>query len=125
MTSAHGVVQLCPDCRNILTQGQYFCSSCGLKFKNEKIMVTRSIFLPGGGYFYTGHPLVAILPAIVEGILVLDLLVLLFAGLTSPQALRNILPALVILGVFWALETAVTILHCRRYIREYIPDRRN
>lgn len=124
MTSAHGVVQLCPDCLNVLTQGQYFCSGCGLTFKNEKSMVMRSVFLPAGGYFYTGHPLVAILPAIIEGILAVELLVFLLAGLASKQ-LHNILPALVVLGVFWALETAVTILHCRRYIRDFIPDKRD
>ena len=124
MTSAHGKVQLCPDCLNVLTQGQYFCSGCGLTFKNEKSMVMRSVFLPGGGYFYTGHPLVAILPAIIEGILAVELLVFLLAGLVSKQ-LHNILPALVVLAVFWALETAVTILHCRRYIRDFIPDKRD
>ena len=125
MTATHGFVQLCPDCRDALTDSQYFCSGCGLTFKNEKTMVRRSIVLPGGGYFYTGHPLVAIIPAIVEGVLVLELLVLLFAGLTSPRAVPNFLSAVLILGVVWSLETAVTILHCRRYIREYIPEKRD
>jgi hypothetical protein len=120
-TATHGWVQLCPDCRNILTLGQYFCSGCGLTFKNERSMVTRSIFLPGGGYFYTGHPLVAMLPAVVEGLLVLEILVLLLAGLAAP----NILLGLVMFGLFWAIETAVTILHCRRYVREYIPEKRD
>lgn len=123
MTSAHGFVQLCPGCRNVLTQGQYLCSACGLVFKNEKTMVMRSILLPGGGYFYTGHPLIALLPAVVEGILMLDILVLLFAGLSSPRARASVLPTLTILLFFWALETAVTILHCRRYIRDFIPDK--
>jgi hypothetical protein len=122
-TSTHDWVQLCPDCRSILTLGQYSCSGCGLTFKNEKSMVTRSILLPGGGYFYTGHPLIAILPAIVEGLLVLEILVFLFAGLASPKAMPNILSSLLLLGLFWAFETAVTILHCRRYVREYIPSR--
>jgi Bacterial PH domain len=124
-TSTHDWVQLCPDCRNILTPGQYLCSSCGLTFKNEKSMVTRSILLPGGGYFYTGHPLVALLPAVVEGLLVLEILVLLFSGLASPKAIPNIFSSLLLLGLFWALETAVTILHCRRYVREYIPEKRD
>jgi len=125
MTSTHGFVQICPDCRSVLTQGQYICSGCGLTFKNEKSMVTRSILLPGGGYFYTGHPLVAMIPAIVEGLLVLDILAFLFVGLASPKAMPNILSGLVFLGLFWAIETAVTILHCRRYVREYIPEKRD
>jgi hypothetical protein len=124
-TATHDWVQLCPACRNILTLGQYSCSGCGLTFKNEKSMVTRSILLPGGGYFYTGHPLIAMLPALVEGLLVLEILVFLFAGLASPKAMPNILSGLVLLGLFWAFETAVTILHCRRYVREYIPEKRD
>lgn len=122
MTAAHSFVQLCPGCRNVLTPGQYLCSACGLTFKNEKTMVMRSILLPGGGYFYTGHPLIAILPAIIEGFLMLDILVLLFAGLASPRARNNIVPSLTALLLFWVFETAVTILHCRRYIRDFIPD---
>jgi hypothetical protein len=38
-----------------------------------------SILLPGGGYFYTGHPLVAIVPAVVEALLVLEILLVSFA----------------------------------------------
>jgi hypothetical protein len=125
MTATHGFVQLCPDCRNALIAGQYFCAGCGLTFKSEQTMVKRSIFLPGGGYFYTGHPWIAILPAIVEGILLLELVLFLIAGLASPQAGPKLIAAVMILGIFWALETSVTILHCRRYIREYIPEKRD
>src|SRR5664279_4802837 len=56
-TSAHGMVQFCPDCQAALTAGNYQCLACGLVFKNEKTMILRSILLPAGGYFYTGHPL--------------------------------------------------------------------
>jgi hypothetical protein len=55
-SASQGLTQLCPDCRNVLTPGVYSCSHCGLVFKNEKSMIMSSIFLPGGGYFYTGHP---------------------------------------------------------------------
>ena len=125
MTATHGFVQICPDCRNALTPGQYLCSACGLIFKNEKTMVTRSIFLPGGGYFYTGHRGIGIFLGIVEGYLLLEILLLLFAGLASPKAMVNIRSALVLLAFFWAIETAVTILHCRRYIRDFIPEKRD
>jgi Bacterial PH domain len=124
-TSAHSVVPLCPDCCEALTERQYSCSRCGLNFKNEKTMVLRSIILPAGGYFYTGHPLVAILPAVVEGVLLLDILLVLFAGLSSPKAVPNLLAGLLLLGLFWAFETGVTILHCRRYVREFIPEKRD
>jgi hypothetical protein len=65
------------------------------------------------------------IPAVVERLLVLEILVFLFAGLASPSAMPKILSGLVLLGLFWAIETAVTILHCRRYVREYIPQNRD
>jgi hypothetical protein len=124
-TSAHGPVQLCPDCCGVLTEQQYSCVGCGLTFKNEKTMVLRSIFLPAGGYFYTGHPLIAILPAIVETIFLVEVLVILFARMASPKAVPDLFAALLGLGIFWALETAITILHCRRYVRDFIPEKRD
>jgi len=124
-TAAPGFVQLCPDCCAALTAGQYSCSGCGLIFKNEKTMVVRSIILPGGGYFYTGHPLIAIVPAIVEALLVLEILLILFAGLASPKAVPELFTGLLLLVLFWGLETAVTILHCRRYVRDFIPEKRD
>lgn len=124
-TSAYRLVQLCPDCCHTLTEGQYICPGCGLIFKNERTMVLRSIFLPGGGYFYTGHPLIAIIPAIAEGLLVLEILAILFAGLGSHKAVPDLFAGLLILGIFWALETGITILHCRRYVRDFIPEKRD
>lgn len=124
-TAASGFAQLCPDCCGVLTPGKYGCPQCSLSFKNEKTMIMRSIFLPGGGYFYTGHPLIAILPAVVEIFLLLEILLIVVAGVSQPGALQGLLGLLLIMGIFWTLETGITILHCRRYIRNFIPDRRN
>ncbi len=124
-TSGHSSAQLCPDCCHVLTEGQYSCPGCGLIFKNEKTMVLRSILLPGGGYFYTARPLIAIIPALVEAFLVLEILSILFAGLASPKAIPDLFAGLLVLGIFWALETGITILHCRRYVRDFIPEKRD
>jgi PH (Pleckstrin Homology) domain-containing protein len=124
-TSAPGFSQLCPDCCSALTAGQYSCAHCGLLFKNEKTMITRSILIPAGGYFYTGHPLIAIIPALVEVFLILDILVLALARNASPNATADLLGTLLILVIFWGLETGVTILHCRRYVRDFIPEKRD
>src|SRR5260370_37717678 len=121
VSSTQGLVQLCPDCSNVLTDGHDLCPACGLVFKNEHTMVLRSIVLPGGGYFYTGHRGIAIFLAVVEGYLVLEILLLLFAGLASSTAIPNIRSALLVLAFFWAIETGITILHCRRYIRDFLP----
>jgi len=125
MTAAHGFVQLCPGCCRALTPGEYVCPGCNLVFKNEKSMIMRSILLPGGGYFYTGHPLIAMVPAVIEGLLMLDILVFLIAGIASSRERSHVLPSLMILGLFWAFESGVTILHCRRYVRDYIPEKRD
>jgi len=125
ISPAHGPVQLCPDCKHALTQGVYACSECNLVFKNEKTMIMRAIFLPAGGYFYTGHPFVAIVPAVVEVIFLIDVALILIAGMQQPNAMIGLLSALLVLAVFWGIETAITILHCRRYIREFIPEKRD
>lgn len=124
-TSAHGVVQLCPDCLNILTPGQYLCPACGLMFKNEKAMVWHSIFLPGGGYFYTGHPAVGTVVSIIEVAFIADILRLLSAASTSHRLTPDLSQALIALVVMWVGETVITIMHCRRYIREFIPKKRD
>ena len=125
ISAAQGVTQLCPDCRGNLTPQVYTCSGCGLTFKNEKSMIMRSIFLPAGGYFYTGHPMIALIPALVEVFFLLDVVLILVGGLRSPAAVQGLLGALMGLAIIWVLETAITILHCRRYIREFIPEKRD
>ena len=125
VSASQGPVPLCPDCKGVLTPKVYTCPTCGLVFKNEKTMIQRSILLPGGGYFYTGHPFVALLPAVVEIFLILDILALLLGGSQDPAA-REALPGLLLFfAVVWVLETGVTILHCRRYVREFIPEKRD
>jgi hypothetical protein len=57
--------------------------------------------------------------------LLLEILLTLFTGLTSPKAVPDLFAGLLALGVFWALETGVTILHCRRYVRDFIPEKRD
>lgn len=123
-TAVQGPVQLCPDCRGVLTAKQYLCPACGLTFKNEKKMVLLSIFLPGGGYFYTGHPVLGSLIAVAEGLLLLQLLALVLVP-NSNAAPTDFSATLTILAIVWVLETAITIMHCRRLVREFIPLKRD
>jgi hypothetical protein len=123
-TSAQGVVQLCPDCLGTLTTGRYLCPACGLVFKNEKTMIWRSIFLPGGGYFYTGHPVVGTFISIVEVLFIIDVLRALFVPFSQHALTPDLSGGLAGLAFIWVAETAITILHCRRFVREFIPERR-
>jgi hypothetical protein len=71
MSSVQGVQSLCPDCRSGLTSGTYQCVQCGLKFKNEKTLLNRTLLIPGGGYFYAGMTLAGLLSFVGEGIFLL------------------------------------------------------
>lgn len=130
-TSALGVTQLCPHCIAPLTMGVYQCSQCRMEFRDEQTMVRRSLFLPGGGYFYCKHYFLALPDAIVETVLLALLVVYVLIGLgvvaDVPDETGTVLDstgafvAAVFVGIILAIEKAVTIHHCRRFIRSYMP----
>lgn len=130
-TAALGMVQLCPQCVAVLTPGIYQCSQCPTEFKDEQTMVRRSLLIPGGGYFYCGQYFLALPDAFVEGLLLLMVLLYLLIGFgvmaDTPDENGTVLEgssALVAAGIFaliLAVEKAVTIHHCRRFIRNYMP----
>lgn len=112
---------LCPKCTAPLNPGIYSCAKCGLEFKNERKARAFSIFLPGGGYFYTGHHFLGMGDAIAEGILlffVISSLVGMLFGTVDPV---NTATILVIFGVLLVYEKLISIYHARHYVREYIP----
>jgi len=128
-TPAQGVVSLCPTCFAVLTPRVYQCGQCGQVFKDEKTMVRRSLLIPGGGYFYTGHTFLGVGDFFVEAYLLLLLLSVGLALLTLPSAPTQDVTAadFLVSGVFIAGILAVekwgTIHHCRRFIRDFIPTK--
>jgi hypothetical protein len=109
---------LCPNCTQLLPQGATACPACGLEFKNRATALRYSVLLPGGGYFYTGHPYMGAADAVVESYLLLVMLVTLGAGLLgTPQALSNSLGVAVVL----VLEKLLTIYHSNGFLAEFIP----
>jgi hypothetical protein len=126
------MVSLCPSCLAELTPAVYQCPKCGAAFKDEKTMVRRSLLIPGGGYFYTGHWFLAFGDFLVEAYLLVLLIVLLgfatgFIKDTSANPGEASLAggdAWVAVGIVAAIlvaEKLMTIHHCRRFIREFIP----
>ena len=124
------LVHVCPDCYKPLTAGQYSCSSCGLRFKDEQTLWKRTIFIPGGGFFYCNQVFGGILHALGESYLLLDIALLTFAVVVAllgknkdldPEAA---LTAFVIVGTFFLVEKLIVLQHCRRMIREFIPLQR-
>ena len=109
---------LCPRCTGLLVTGQYTCPNCSLEFKNVKQGRMISVMYPGGGYFYTGHPLLGLGDALVE--IYFTLLVLItFIGAISGVA--DSVSAFVFFSLILALEKAVSVYHCNNFIREFIP----
>jgi hypothetical protein len=129
---AQTMVSLCPSCTAELTPRVYQCTKCGLKFKDEKTMVSRSLVVPGGGYFYTGHWFLGVGDFLVEAYLLIMAIVLAAtaAGLiTDPLVEPGQEPitgaaAWIVAGLVAAILAAekwLTVHHCRRFIREFMP----
>jgi len=117
-SSDSGRTHLCPRCRNTLVKDQYTCPGCSLAFKNKKQARTRSILIPGGGYFYTGHPLLGIGDALAEAYLTILAVAALVATLSGAS---DAVGAFVFVLVILILEKLMTIYHANHFIKEYIP----
>ena len=112
---------LCPKCTAPLEPNVYTCWKCGLEFRSMKKAVLLSIFLPGGGYFYTGHALLGMGDAIAEVILLywafVSLMNVLF-GTADPVHNLFIVTGF---GAILFFKKLITIHHARHYVKEYIP----
>lgn len=114
-------IHLCPRCTKELQERNYTCPHCSLEFKNMKEARKTSIIYPGGGYFYTGHPLLGISDALGEAflsLLVIVSLVYLFSGDEGAWI------AAVLYSGLLAIEKVLTIYHSNHFINEFIPARK-
>lgn len=110
---------LCPQCRHELVKNKYSCPICQLAFKNKSKARKLSILYPGGGYFYTGHPVMGIIDAIAEFFLMINILFSLYGVMIGVKGgLAELL-----LGIFYfTIEKLITIYHSNRFIDEYILE---
>ncbi|OGW28404.1 MAG: hypothetical protein A2X56_00140 [Nitrospirae bacterium GWC2_57_13] len=112
---------LCPKCAVPLEPGVYKCWKCGMEFKSMKTAMALSIFLPGGGYFYTGHPFLGLGDAIGEIIL---LVVVAFSAYNVVFGTADPVGDLMLLAIFGVLlvfEKIMTVYHAKHFVKEYIP----
>jgi hypothetical protein len=115
---------LCPRCQTRLLNGKFTCPTYRLQFKDGEHAIRLSILYPGGGYFYTGHPILGIGDAIVEGVLLILILGVTIAILTGePSSEQWGLVGVLVLAL--VAEKAQTIYHARHYVNEYIPLEKN
>ncbi len=110
---------LCPNCTQVLPSRTAACPSCGLEFKTRAKALTRSVLLPGGGYFYTGHPFIGAGDALGEAYLVILTLVVLCAGLVGDAEAMSTFPIVLVILV---LEKLLTIYHSNGFLDEFIPE---
>lgn len=110
---------LCPRCTAPLPARVYTCTACALEFKNEKRARTLSLLIPGGGYFYTNHPLLGVQDFLVESFLIVMVLISAFNWLGSDAAGNT--AVFVLFSLVLILEKFYTVYHAKHYVREYIP----
>jgi tetratricopeptide (TPR) repeat protein len=112
---------LCPKCITPLQKNIFSCPNCHLEFKNVKDAIRLSIIFPGGGYFYAGHPVLGIMDAITEGILLIALIAKLLDAFKGLESWISVL----FIAVLLFIEKLITIYHVKHYISEYIPVDKN
>jgi len=110
---------LCPNCTEVLPARAVTCPACGLEFKSRAKALTRSVLVPGGGYFYTGHPFLGAGDALGEAYLVILTLVVLLAGLAGDAEAMATFPFVLMVLV---LEKLLTVYHSNSFLAEFIPE---
>jgi hypothetical protein len=118
-TAAHeGRQHLCPRCLGRLHSVDR-CPQCFLEFKTRAQATRYALLFPGGGYFYTGHPVLGTLDALVEGFLLILLLIALFDTVTA-GGVEN-LSGVIAVTAFLAFEKALSVYHAQHYIKGFLP----
>jgi len=117
-TPGQGRHHLCPRCTTPLQHDVYTCTSCRLEFKDADEGRKYSLIFPGGGYFYTRHPIMGVNDAIAEIVLIVFVVIGLF-GLANdmPGSLALVLT----FGLFLVIEKSLSVYHAKHFIHEYIP----
>ena len=112
---------LCPNCAAPLEPKVYTCVKCGIRFKSMKAAALISLLLPGGGYFYTRHPILGMVIAMGE-IVLLALFVLSLTGMvfeTVDPGRRLMIP--IAFGASFLVVKIITLYHARHVVKEYLP----
>lgn len=109
---------ICPRCAHALRKDEYSCAGCHLEFKSPREGAKLSWLVPGGGYFYTGHPVLGAIDALVE----IYLIFLLADGIMGVvNGVPESLAVVVVIGVILIIEKLVSVYHSNHFLKEYIP----
>ena len=114
-----GRQHMCPRCTSLLKAGTWQCPGCRLAFKEMGDAMKMSIWLPGGGYFYTRHPFLGIGDFVVEAFLIFNVILFVTQAIESGDQAQWVTAGF--FGFILVVEKLISIYHANRYIREYIP----
>lgn len=115
---------LCPRCAQRLTPDVYRCPHCFLEFKTPEAAVKYSLLFPGGGYFYTGHPLLGVADAVTESVLLIAVVLLAIVLFSAEPGEQDPVSLALVAGVL-VLEKLISVFHSRHYVKEYLPVERD
>ncbi|MFH1371982.1 MAG: hypothetical protein ABII09_11955 [Planctomycetota bacterium] len=117
---------LCPECTRPLIKNYYACPHCSLKFKKKSWATVLSILFPGGGFFYTRHPLLGLLDAAMEILFAILLVLVSITFFMSQRADRSRLgQAIVVCSVVLVFKKLSAILFSSKCVEEFIPKPRH
>ncbi|MBD3646526.1 MAG: hypothetical protein HUJ31_03525 [Pseudomonadales bacterium] len=112
---------LCPRCTTSLEKGTESCKQCRLEFKHRRDARWISILLPGGGYFYTRHPVMGFFDAVFELYL---LWVIYLYSLGELRTEEGASAVAVMFTIVLAVEKLVTIYHSNHFLDEFLTVER-
>lgn len=122
LSASSSRTHLCPRCTSPLIEEQYTCPGCSLEFKSRAQARKNAIIFPGGGYFYTGHPLMGLGDALAEAYLTVLVVVALAAAVSGAVGGVGVL---IMFSAILVLEKAVSVYHSNHFVKEYIPKERH
>lgn len=113
---------LCPRCTAPLIEGEFSCPECGLAFKSKERARKLSIAWPGGGYFYTRHPVMGVCDALTEVFLVIAI-----SGsiMDAIDGVAGGVEGTIYFGILLLIEKIVTIYHSNHFVKEFLPEEKN
>lgn len=115
-------VHLCPSCTNVLKPKTNICPSCNLKFRSGLQAKIRSFLIPGGGYFYSRHPILGALVGLME-IVLLSKIIYDWIAIKQGTAVHLGLMA----GLLCAFigEKLIAAFHSQQLIQGFIPKQKD
>ena len=113
-------VHLCPSCARVLQKEAKQCRHCSLTFKTKRSAEIRTLLIPGGGYLYSRHPMLAMGLGTVE-ILLCSILASKAAGLSLFEGATK-LPVVLLSALLLAMIKLISRFHTLELIRDFMPD---